>query len=111
AGPGCAGAALYSATWRRLLPLLFAALGESRMDSSSRGMYLVTQLLEAPASPWWEGQEVGGRDEVLAAATDQAAEELTELLGDTPADWRWGEIGRASCRERGLVGGDVGLVQ
>ena len=23
---------------------------------------------------------------------DAAAEELTELLGDTPADWRWGDL-------------------
>src|SRR5699024_10232178 len=92
-------------------PLLFDELGEIPMDSSSRGMYLVTQLLEDPDSPWWEGQEVGGRDEVLAAAMDQAAEELTELLGDTPADWRWGDLHTLTATHESFGTSGIGPVE
>ena len=109
--PDSAGAAFYNATWRHLLPLLFDELGEIPMDSSSRGMYLVTQLLEDPDSPWWEGQEVGGRDEVLAAAMDQAAEELTELLGDTPADWRWGDLHTLTATHESFGTSGIGPVE
>ncbi|MEU3015930.1 penicillin acylase family protein [Nocardiopsis sp. NPDC007018] len=90
--PDSAGAAFYNATWRHLLPLLFDELGPVDMNSNSRGMYVVTRLLEDPDSVWWEGTRVNGRDEVLAAAMEAAAMELTELLGDTPADWRWGDL-------------------
>ena len=109
--PDSAGAAFYNATWRHLLPLLFDELGEIPMDSSSRGMYLVTQLLEDPDSPWWEGQEVGGRDEVLAAAMDRAAEELTELLGDTPADWRWGDLHTLTATHESFGTSGIGPVE
>ena len=90
--PDSAAAAFYNATWRQLLPLLFDELGEHDMDGRSRGMHVVSRLLADPDSTWWEGEEVSGRDAVLAAAMDAAVEELTELLGDTPADWRWGDL-------------------
>ncbi len=87
-----AGAAFYNATWRHLLPLLFDELGDVDMNTGSRGMYVVGLLLEDPESSWWEGEKADGREEVLATAMDEAAEELTDLLGDTPADWRWGDL-------------------
>ncbi|MEU3233638.1 penicillin acylase family protein [Nocardiopsis alba] len=87
-----AGAAFYNATWRHLLPLLFDELGDVDMNTGSRGMYVVSLLLEDPESSWWAGEKADGREEVLATAMDEAAEELTDLLGDTPADWRWGDL-------------------
>ena len=109
--PDSAGAAFYNATWRHLLPLLFDELGEIPMDNGSRGMYLVTQLLEDPDSPWWEGQEVGGRDEVLATAMNQAVEELTGLLGDTPADWRWGDLHTLTATHESFGTSGIGPVE
>ncbi|GAA3743264.1 penicillin amidase [Spinactinospora alkalitolerans] len=88
-----AAAAFYNATWRHLVPLTFDELGEDHpMDGGSRGFLVVADLLEDPDSPWWEGTEAGGRDEVLSLAMEQAAAELTERLGDDPAQWRWGDL-------------------
>ena len=109
--PDSAGAAFYNATWRHLLPLLFDELGEVSMNSNSRGMYVVTQLLEDPDSPWWEGQQVSGRDEVLAAAMDEATEELTELLGDTPANWRWGDLHTLTATHESFGASGIGPVE
>jgi len=55
-------------------------------------MYVVNNLLEDPDSPWWEGEDTSGREEVLAAAMEEAADELEDLLGDDPAEWRWGDL-------------------
>ncbi|WP_239647893.1 penicillin acylase family protein [Nocardiopsis ganjiahuensis] len=109
--PDSAGAAFYNATWRHLLPLLFDELGELDMNSSSRGMYVVAQLLEDPDNAWWEGGEADGREEVLAAAMDEAAEELTELLGDTPADWRWGDLHTLTATHESFGTSGIGPVE
>mgnify|MGYP001178148724 FL=1 len=109
--PDSAGAAFYNATWRHLLPLLFDEMGEVTMNSSSRGMYVVTELLQDPESPWWDGQEVDGRDAVLAAAMDEATEELTELLGDTPADWRWGDLHTLTATHESFGTSGIGPVE
>ena len=109
--PDSAGAAFYNATWRHLLPLLFDELGETNMNSSSRGMYVVSGLLEDPDSPWWDGAEVDGRDEVLGTAMDAAAEELTDLLGDTPADWRWGDLHTLTATHESFGTSGIGPVE
>ena len=90
--PDSAGAAFYQATWRHLLPELFDEIDPLQMSHNSRGMYVVNNLLEDPDSPWWEGEDTSGREEVLAAAMEEAADELEDLLGDDPAEWRWGDL-------------------
>ncbi|MBE3002396.1 penicillin acylase family protein [Nocardiopsis sp. HNM0947] len=90
--PDSAGAAFYQATWRHLLPELFDEIEPLQMSHNSRGMYVVNNLLEDPDSPWWEGEDTSGREEVLAAAMEEAADELEDLLGDDPAEWRWGDL-------------------
>ncbi|WP_234003863.1 penicillin acylase family protein [Nocardiopsis sp. SBT366] len=109
--PDSAAAAFYNATWRQLLPLLFDELGERGMDGRSRGMHVVSQLLEDPDSAWWEGREVSGREEVLAAAMDAAVEELTELLGDDPADWRWGDLHTLTATHESFGTSGIGPVE
>ncbi len=109
--PDSAAAAFYNATWRQLLPLLFDELGEHDMDSRSRGMHVVSQLLENPDSPWWEGSEASGREEVLAAAMDAAVEELTELLGGSPADWRWGDLHTLTATHESFGTSGIGPVE
>lgn len=91
-GADSAGAAFYQATWRHLLPTLFDELDPVGMSDGSRGMYVVDNLLEDPGSPWWEGEDADGREEVLAASMDAAADELADLLGDDPSEWRWGDL-------------------
>lgn len=106
-----AAAAFYGATWRHLLPLLFDELGEVGMSGDSRGMHVVSRLLEDPGSAWWEGAEADGRDEVLAAAMDAAAQELTELLGEDPADWRWGDLHTLTATHESFGTSGIGPVE
>ncbi|MDE3720818.1 penicillin acylase family protein [Nocardiopsis sp. N85] len=109
--PDSAGAAFYQATWRHLLPLLFDELEPVAMTGNSRGMYVVADLLEDPDSEWWEGEEASGRDEVLAAAMEAAAEELTGLLGDDPADWRWGDLHILTATHQSFGTSGIGPVE
>ncbi|GAB3709477.1 penicillin acylase family protein [Nocardiopsis oceani] len=127
--PDSAGAAFYNATWRQLLPLLFDELvdlgepgepddpdsagewGEHAMGGGSRAMHVVSQLLEDPGSSWWEGDEASGREEVLAAAMDAGVEELTELLGDDPADWRWGDLHTLTATHESFGTSGIGPVE
>ncbi|MBR8743503.1 penicillin acylase family protein [Nocardiopsis sp. MG754419] len=109
--PDSAAAAFYNATWRQLLPLLFDELGENGMDGRSRGMHVVSGLLEDPDSHWWEGSEASGREEVLAAAMDAAVEELTELLGDDPAAWRWGDLHTLTATHESFGTSGIGPVE
>ncbi|MEE2043043.1 penicillin acylase family protein, partial [Nocardiopsis tropica] len=106
-----AGAAFYQATWRHLLPLLFDELEPYAMSGNSRGMYVVGGLLDDPDSDWWRGAEASGRDEVLAAAMDAAAAELTELLGDDPADWRWGDLHTLTATHESFGTSGIGPVE
>ncbi|MFY7065396.1 penicillin acylase family protein [Nocardiopsis changdeensis] len=109
--PDSAGAAFYQATWRHLLPLLFDELDPVQMTGNSRGMYVVGTLLEDPGSAWWAGEEADGRDAVLAAAMEAAAEELTELLGDDPADWRWGDLHTLTATHQSFGTSGIGVVE
>ena len=109
--PDSTGAAFYQATWRHLLPLLFDELDPVVMEGSSRGMYVVSGLLDDPASAWWDGEEADGRDEVLAAAMTAAADELTELLGDDPADWRWGDLHTLTATHESFGTSGIGPVE
>ncbi|WP_017573682.1 penicillin acylase family protein [Nocardiopsis halotolerans] len=106
-----AGAAFYQATWRHLLPLLFDELDPYTMSGSSRGMYVVAQLVEDPESDWWRGTEADGREEVLAAAMDAAARELSELLGEDPADWRWGDLHTLTATHESFGTSGIGPVE
>ncbi|MCY9786105.1 penicillin acylase family protein [Nocardiopsis sp. EMB25] len=111
-GPDSAGAAFYQAFWRHLLPLLFDELGDGvTMSGSSRGMYVVNELLADPESAWWDGETADGRDEVLAAAMDAAAEELTERLGEDPADWRWGDLHTLTATNQSFGTSGIGPVE
>ena len=109
--PDSAGAAFYQATWRHLLPLLFDELEPVTMTGNSRGMYVVGGLLEDPDSAWWSGEGADGRDAVLAAAMEAAAEELTELLGDDPAAWRWGDLHTLTATHQSFGTSGIGAVE
>ncbi|WP_051063551.1 penicillin acylase family protein [Nocardiopsis halophila] len=107
-----AGAAFYNAVWPRLLGLTFDELPEEYpMGGSSRGWLVVSRLLEDPDSPWWQGEEVSGRDAVLAASMEQAADELSERFGDDPSEWRWGEMHTLTPTHPSLGTSGIGPVE
>ncbi len=91
-----AAAAFYNATWRHLLLRTFDELPDDRKASGSdRWWEAVRPLLDQPSSPWWDDHStptVETRNDMLAAAMVDAEAELRERLGDTPSDWRWGNL-------------------
>ncbi|MFL1377429.1 penicillin acylase family protein [Nocardiopsis protaetiae] len=109
--PDSAGAAFYQATWRHLLPVLFDELDPVAMTGNSRGMYVVGALLEDPDAVWWAGGEADGRDAVLAAAMEAAAAELVDLLGEDPADWRWGDLHTLTATHQSFGTSGIGVVE
>ncbi|WP_352231769.1 penicillin acylase family protein [Microtetraspora sp. NBRC 16547] len=93
-----AGAAYFNAVWRHLLKRTFDdELPESgRPGGGDRWFEIVRTLLDEPDSPWWDDVRTEDtaetRDDILAAAIKDAGTDLREKLGDTPEDWRWGDL-------------------
>ena len=93
---GSAGAAAYAATWRRLLALTYDELPEGHEAvGGSRFVEAMRLLMESPRDAWWDHGGTAGRetrDDILHRALEEAHAELTQLLGDQPRRWRWGDI-------------------
>ena len=64
------------------------------VNDQSRLFTVVDALLDEPDSPWWVDptSKATGRDAVLAAVFERAADRLVELQGSDPAKWRWGSL-------------------
>ena len=92
-----AAAAAFNATWRALLARTFhdELPDWARPSGGGRWWEVVRGLLEEPSSPWWHDESLPRRqtrDDVLLLAMADAHAELTDRLGDDPADWRWGAL-------------------
>lgn len=96
-----AAAAYFNAVWRHLLILTFA----DDFSTTATGYYvdqgpiafrIVADMLDRPDDPVWlnrsDPRQLRVRDDVLRAAMDDAAAELTERLGPEPTTWRWGAL-------------------
>jgi penicillin amidase len=97
------GAALYASVWRNLLRLTFHDELPERFwpNGGSRWSEVVIDLLAQPGNRWWDiasTSDVEGRDEVLELALVAAMAELTDRLGDDPAEWQWGDLHKATFR-------------
>ncbi|WP_203913115.1 penicillin acylase family protein [Rhizocola hellebori] len=95
-GEDSPAAAYYNAIWRQLLLLTFDELGkEYAPNGGDRWFEVMRGLLSKPDSPWWDDQatpEVEKRDDMLARAMSAAVKELSDLLGESAGDWRWGAL-------------------
>jgi penicillin amidase len=92
-----AASAYFNAFWRTLQdPLYNDELGvDARSNGGDRWWYVTDQLWNEPDDPWWDDvatPERESRDQTVAASLTAAATELTDRLGDDPADWTWGEL-------------------
>ncbi|SIT85408.1 penicillin acylase family protein [Microbacterium sp. RU33B] len=91
-----AAAAYANVLWSELVQDLFVRGRENPAPNGDQGrlFLLVDTLLDDPTSPWWTNEELGvdGRDEMLALAATDAYDRLVELQGDTPANWKWGDL-------------------
>jgi penicillin G amidase len=96
--PDSPAAAYFAAVWSVLLHATFADdLPESQWpDGGDRWYAVVSQLLEAPDSPWWDDRTTvnltENRDQMLSNALTQARLDLTVELGKDPRDWDWGRL-------------------
>ena len=112
-------AAAYQGAWRHLLINTFhdqmpEDLRPSRANGNSRWFEVVIQLLDSPDDPWWDDVNtaaVESRDDVLFQSMIDGHEELTDLLGDNPADWRWGDLHIARFENQTLGQSGIGPVE
>ena len=99
-----APAAYFNAVWRALLARTFDELPEDdKADGGDRWWEVVRGLLEQPSSPWWDDRTtstVETMDQVLSAALTDAADELSDRLGDDPSGWRWGDLHTLTLRNQ-----------
>ncbi|MEP6815137.1 MAG: penicillin acylase family protein [Marmoricola sp.] len=93
-----AAAAYFNAVWRNVLALTFHdQIPESLWpDGGSRWMFVMTQLLQQPDSPWWDvvgtHDVVENRDAILSKAMEDARDELVRRQSRDPAKWTWGHL-------------------
>ena len=106
--PASAGCAAYMAFEYRLVRGLFDdELGELAREYVGGGAPwgATIRLLADPASPWWDDTTTSDttetRDDILAAALDEAGRELRTAFGD-PAKWTWGALHTARFAEATL---------
>ncbi|GAA2028200.1 penicillin acylase family protein [Agromyces tropicus] len=98
-----AEAAYFEVFWRNVLDRMFGDLPESaRPVGGDRWFAVVDGLLDRPDDAWWADRVSGatGRDAVLASALEAAWAEASDLMGDEPADWRWGELHTLTLRNQ-----------
>lgn len=97
------GAALYASVWRHILRLTFHDELPERFwpAGGSRWSEVVADLLDQPGNKWWDITSTStteSRDDILELSLLAAIAELTDELGDDPAEWRWGDLHTATFR-------------
>ncbi len=99
-----AAAAYYNAVWRHLLPRVFDELPAGhRPDGDDRWFEVVRGLVADPGSAWWDDASTPwreNRDDIVALAMREAADELYARLGGDPTAWRWGALHRLTARNQ-----------
>ena len=111
-----AAAAAFNGTWRALLARTFHdELPEwAWPGGGGRWWEVVRGLLEDPSNAWWHDEALAARqtrDDVLLLAMADAHAELSELLGDDPADWRWGAIHTLTLTHASFGSSGIGPVE
>jgi penicillin G amidase len=103
-GRSSAAAAYFNAVWKHLLADTFDELPAPwKPTGDDRWWLVVTGLMAKPADAWWDvgaTPAVEGRDDIVARAMTEAADELTDSLGKDPAGWRWGSIHTLTLRNQ-----------
>jgi len=116
-GPASLGCAAYLAFEYRLVRGLFDDdLGELAREYVGGGAswQATIALLDQPDSPWWDDRstpdKVETRDDIVAAALDEAGRELRAAYGDV-TKWTWGAMHTARFDEATLGSSGIGPLQ
>jgi penicillin amidase len=108
---GSAPSALFNAFWRHLVIRTFADdLPTGWLPDDSRGFAVVTLLVDAPHSPWWDDRGTPtpeDRDAIFLLALGDAVAELKGALGNDPSNWAWGDLHTATFKNQTL--GESGI--
>jgi penicillin amidase len=111
------GCAAYLAFEYRLVRGLFDdELGDLARDyvGSGASWQAMLKLLDQPKSAWWDDvtttDRVETRDDIIAAALDEAGRELRAAYGD-PGKWTWGAMHRARFAEQTLGESGIGPLE
>ncbi len=115
--PESTGCAAYEAFEYRLLRGLFddelGSLAREYVGGSS-SLQAMIDLLDKPNDPWWDDVTTPGtietRDQIAAAALDEAGRELRAAVGD-PDKWTWGTIHTATFEEQTLGSSGIGPLE
>jgi penicillin amidase len=106
-----APAAYFNAVYRHLLARTFDELPAGhKPDGDDRWWAVLVNLLGQADSPWWDDRStsrVEHREDILAAALHDAADELTATLGKDPTRWRWGALHTLDLRNQSF--GESGI--
>lgn len=103
-----AGAAIFETLRLRLIENIFAdELGDQLMvRASGQAVFLAARnLLNEPDSIWFDDTktvEIEVRDDILLQSLEETVDELSDALGNKPADWRWGELHQAYFKNQTL---------
>jgi penicillin amidase len=115
--PESSGCAAYEAFEYRLLRGLFDdELGGLARDyvGGSASLETAIGLLGRPDDPWWDDVGTTGtretRDDIVAAALDEAGRELRAAVGD-PDKWTWGALHQAHFDEATLGSSGIGPLE
>ncbi len=106
-----APSALFNAFWRHLVVRTFADdLPTGWLPDDSRGFAVVSRLVDAPHSPWWDDRGTPApedRDTIFRLALGDAVAELKGALGKEPSNWAWGDLHTATFKNQTL--GESGI--
>lgn len=112
-----AAAAYFNAMWRHMVLRMFDAATPSEDITASGGdqfWQVIKNIWDTPNDFWWDDKttpEVEGRDAMIATAMIEAQQELTDLLGSTPADWTWGRIHTLTLTNQTLGTSGIGPIE
>ncbi len=113
-----AAGAFFNAFYKNLTQVMFTdKLGADDAvapNAGDRYWEVIRVLWSQPRNPWWDDPDVQGkqrRNNTVAAALDAAAAELTDIQGDDPTSWNWGELHLVEARNATLGESGIGVVE
>jgi penicillin amidase len=115
------GAAVYGYFWQALVEEVFKDKlpgslwnANAALDTNSRLLNSVAQLLKLPAHPMWDKpttlDKVESRDDILVLAMEKAVRRGKKELGPDIGKWRWGKVHTAVFRNQSLGRSGIALV-
>jgi penicillin amidase len=112
-------ASIYQAWYGKLLDDVYGdELGEELMNAF-RGTAInqtprLIEMMADPRNPWFDDKRTPGkvetRDDIVQRAFGEAVAQLSQRLGDDPAQWRWGKLHRAVFTHQPLGNSGIPLV-